>query len=110
MDNDALDLRPLREKALEILRFCLDVDTEKLNRLEDAKRYYDYVASGREKIPQNFKSRVITIPDKIPMESYPVFYKPLPKDLKARIMTTVASLSDLKLQADLPVYWFDKRL
>jgi hypothetical protein len=94
--NELLNLKQLREKASEIIRFCLDVDTEKLNHLEADKRYYYYFASGRGKIPQNFKSRIITIPDKIPMESYPVFYKPMPKDFKARTMLTVASLSDLK--------------
>jgi hypothetical protein len=94
--NDFLNMEQLREKALEIIRFCLDMDTEKLNRLEADKRYYYYFASGRGRIPLDFKSRIITIPDKIPMESYPVFYKPMPKDFKARTMLTVASLSDLK--------------
>lgn len=106
MDNDtllsdALNLSQLREKALEILRFCLDVDTEKLNRLETAKRYYYYIASGRGRIPQNFKSSILTVPDKIPLNDYPVFYKPMPKDFKARTMFTLTTLSDLKKPQDI---------
>lgn len=99
--NGVLNLEQLREKALGIIRFCLDADTEKLSCLDTDKRYFYCLASGRGRIPQNFKSRILTAPDKITLNDYPVFYKPMPKDFKARTMFTLTTLSDLKKPQDI---------
>jgi hypothetical protein len=94
--NDVLNLEPIREKALEIVRFCLDTGTDKLNRLDAARRYFYYFASCRGRIPCDFKTRIVTVPDRIPVNDYTVFYKPLPKDFRARDLFTLNTLSELK--------------
>jgi len=107
--NGVLNLKPLKEKASEIIEFCLDVDTEKLNSLTAEKRYFFYAASRRGSLPRNFKSRVITLPDKIPMKDYNMFYKKLPDDfdvsmiLKIQQNITDSTIDYLK-QEDIQIY------
>lgn len=99
--NDVLNLETIREKALEIVRFCLDAETDRLNQLDAAKRYFTYLASGRGKLPCDFKTRIIAVPDRIPVEDYRVFYKPLPKGVKAKALFTLTSFADLKQPQDI---------
>jgi len=98
--NDVLNLKRLKEKAIEIIEFCLDVDTYKLNSLSAEKRYYFYTASCRGSLPRNFKSRVITLPDKIPAKSYKIFYKTLPDDFDVSKVWELTSLDELKVPQD----------
>jgi hypothetical protein len=98
--EDVLNLKHLKEKALEIISFCLDVDTEKLNSLTAEKRYFFYTASRRGSLPQSFKSRVITLPNKIPVKDYSVFYKSLPSDFNISKVWELSSLDELKTPQD----------
>ena len=98
--NDVLNLKKLKEKAIEIIELCMDVDTEKLNGLSSEKRYYFYTASRRGSLPRNFKSRVITLPDKIQAENYKVFYKTLPNDFDVSKVWELTSLDELKVPQD----------
>ncbi len=98
--NDLLNVKCLKEKALEIIGFCLDMDTEKLNSLTAEKRYFFYAASRRGSLPRSFKSRIITLPDKIPMKDYNVFYKKLPDDFDVSTVWELASLDELKTPQD----------
>ena len=98
--DDVLNVKRLKEKALEIIGFCLDVDTEKLNSLTAEKRYFFYTASRRGSLPRNFKSRVITLPDKISMKDYNVFYKKLPDNFDVSTVWKLTSLDELKTPQD----------
>jgi hypothetical protein len=62
--NDLLNLKQLKEKALEIIRFCLDVDTEKLNSLTAEKRYFFYTASRRGNPPVTLRAGLSPCPIK----------------------------------------------
>ena len=99
--KETLNLKLLKEKATEIVRFCLDIETEKLGKLTAIQRYFYYYSSGRGRIPQNFKSRIITLPNRIPLNDYPVFYKPLPIGFDVSMVWELTSLSDLKTPQDI---------
>ena len=104
-DNDellkeTLNLQALQHKAIEILEFCFDVDSEYLNNLSSDKRYYFYAASGRGSIPQNFKTRVISLPDRIHFDNYNIFYKGEPYDFSEKKIWELSSLQELKIPQD----------
>ena len=98
--NETLNINALREKVVEIFEFCFDVDTPYLNELPSDKRYYFYLASGRGGIPQNFKTRVIAMPDKINVENHEIFYKDLPDDFNLGEYWDLTSINDLRTPQD----------
>ena len=91
-----LNLKALKAKLTEMAVFCLDTEAEHLSKLSAEKRYYFYHASGRGSIPQGFQTRVVVLPNKIPLKDYSVFYKTLPKDFDVSKIWELSSMHELK--------------
>ena len=104
-DNDillkqTLDLKTLKAEIEKMAVFCFDNESEYLRKISAEKRYYFYHASGSGSIPQGFQTRVVVIPDKIPVDNYDIFYKKLPKDFNASKMWEFSSMYDVKRPQD----------
>lgn len=99
--NNLLDLKTSRNKALNFAEFCFDIEDKNFKKLSAEKRYYFYSATGRGSIPQNFKTRVVALPNKIPSSDYSVYFKTLPDDFDVSKVWELSSLHDLKVPQDI---------